>query len=210
MATTGLALAPLARLAGAETEFWEQKDPAQWTPEEINRLLTKSPWAREVSGAMGAGRGESGDSGGHARIPLGQLGSIPLPRRLGRSAGPKRAGSIRWESAAPILAAAKTRLPPDFMGHYVIGVKGFPLPEDRLDDLKQFAVMTPKGRELAQAGIVHLAEGAEDLLLFGFEADILQITRRDHEVEFAVRIGSATLKASFRPKEMDYRGELAI
>ena len=208
MATAGLALARFGR--GAATEFWDQKDPAQWTTEEINRLLTRSPWAKEISAALGEGRGGPDAPGAPTNINLGQLGGVPLPRRMARGAAPKRTGNVRWESAAPILAAAKTRLPRDFTGHYVIGVKGFPIAEERLDDLKQFAILTPKGRELAQAGIVHLAEGTEDLLLFGFEADLLQITRRDHDVEFAARIASATLRVSFHPKEMDYRGELAI
>src|SRR5579884_1841990 len=34
--------------AWAKSEFWNQKDPSQWTAEEINQILTKSPWAKQV------------------------------------------------------------------------------------------------------------------------------------------------------------------
>lgn len=35
--------------------YWEAKAPADWTPEEINELLTNSPWAQNVTGT-GIGR----------------------------------------------------------------------------------------------------------------------------------------------------------
>ncbi len=46
----------LLLLAGAglawpgSSEFWDKKDPADWTPEEVDRLVHKSPWAKHVIG----------------------------------------------------------------------------------------------------------------------------------------------------------------
>jgi len=44
---TGAGLAGL-RLDAAATDFWNKKPPSQWTHEEIDRLITKSPWAKDV------------------------------------------------------------------------------------------------------------------------------------------------------------------
>src|SRR5689334_8576365 len=41
----GLAAAR-ARVGGAPKEFWNEKDPGQWTREEIEQLLNQSPWAK--------------------------------------------------------------------------------------------------------------------------------------------------------------------
>jgi hypothetical protein len=45
----GAGLTPWSRLFAASGEFWDKKDPAQWTPDEKDKMLTKSPWAKEVS-----------------------------------------------------------------------------------------------------------------------------------------------------------------
>jgi len=30
-------------------EFWEAKPPSEWTMDEIDRMLAKSPWAKDAS-----------------------------------------------------------------------------------------------------------------------------------------------------------------
>jgi len=59
-----LCLPPLMMAA----DFWQEKDPAQWTEKEITRLRTNSPWARDASVEFNMGRmGNSpgGPGGGH-------------------------------------------------------------------------------------------------------------------------------------------------
>ena len=60
-------------LAGARAwaapagEFWNSKDPSDWSDEEVRRLLTDSPWAKEVAAEFDfdtAGRGGAGERGG--------------------------------------------------------------------------------------------------------------------------------------------------
>jgi hypothetical protein len=139
----------------AASNFWERKPPEQWTPEEIDRLLTRSPWARAVSaeappGDTATGTGYPGGGGqttggqpypprtgtGAPRIGIGlpQIGGIPpiggrTPRRTGD--GGRRAitypATVRWESARPVLDALKDGLPGAFAGQYVISVSGVPL-----------------------------------------------------------------------------------
>ncbi|MEQ1949216.1 MAG: hypothetical protein ABL995_18630, partial [Bryobacteraceae bacterium] len=53
--------APLATMAlpilGASKEFWDTKSPSEWSSAEIDRMLTKSPWAKEVSASFDGGFG---------------------------------------------------------------------------------------------------------------------------------------------------------
>jgi hypothetical protein len=62
LAGAGLAA---SRLSGA-TEFWNKKPPSEWTSEEIDLLLTKSPWAKEVTTQY-----EPGEAGGYPNDPRG-------------------------------------------------------------------------------------------------------------------------------------------
>jgi len=43
------------QLSAAVVDFWNRKAPAEWSPEEIDRMLTKSPWAKEVNAQLAAG-----------------------------------------------------------------------------------------------------------------------------------------------------------
>src|ERR1035438_3326279 len=52
------------RLYAASSDFWNKKEPAEWSSEEIDRLVTKSPWARQVNASSAAMSRQSGGSGG--------------------------------------------------------------------------------------------------------------------------------------------------
>jgi len=192
----------------AAPEFWDTKDPKDWTAEEIDRLLNRSPWARQVTAASA-----SGVLGGVPRPGVGMGGGvgIGMGRRRGtptqRSASGK--ATVRWESAQPVRDAAKTPLPDGFKDHYAIGVYGLEAHGD-LDDLKQFATLEPKGRELAQAGIAQTQPGSPPGILFGFSRDLLDLSRDDREATFTSQFGQLVVKVKFNPQEMSYRGRLAL
>jgi len=65
--------------AWASGDFWNEKEPADWSQEEIKRLLTKSPWARQgnvsfggaAGGPGGGGRGRGGGGGGYGGGGMG-------------------------------------------------------------------------------------------------------------------------------------------
>jgi hypothetical protein len=244
----GAGVVALGRLEASGSEFWNKKDPSEWTTDEIDRLITKSPWAKEVSAQYSDTRGGSSNGGsypggggggypgggmGGPRIGIGGVG-IGMPRggRGGnRGGGPGRnvstyKGTVRWESAQPILLATKTPLPEAFADHYVISVGGIPLlgrrrsagseddstssKDDRFDELKQSTTLQPKGRELAQAGVVQQATGSGSTYLFGFSKELLALSKDDKELDFSTRLGDLAVKAKFIVKEMDYRGKLAV
>jgi len=41
-----------ASLALASGEFWNDKKPSEWSEKEAKKLLTKSPWAKEVTAGL--------------------------------------------------------------------------------------------------------------------------------------------------------------
>jgi hypothetical protein len=144
-------------LYAGSSDFWNKKEPAEWSSEEIDKLVTKSPWAKEVnatSDAMNRNSGVSGGSdpgiggggggypGGGGGYPGGG-GGYPGGGGMGGGGmgggrgGGRRGGSgsmpvqykatVRWESAKPVLAALKTPLPESLAGAYVISVSGVPV-----------------------------------------------------------------------------------
>jgi hypothetical protein len=235
------------------SEFWDKKAPGDWSSEEIDKLTTKSPWAKEASarGAAPEGYGSQtgspngtgypgggGMGGPRIGIPgIGGIGGMGGGRRMGgnRGGGPGQQGgmlykgTVRWESAQPVLDALKTPLPDAFKDHYVIAVIGFPLPasprryqddqgdnptrrsqDDALDNLKQLTTLQPKGKELAEAGIVQQRSSSNSDLLFGFSKDSVTLTKADREVLFSTTLGRMVIRAKFDPKEMLYHGQLAV
>ena len=142
------------RLYAADSGFWNKKEPAEWSREEIDKLTTRSPWAKEVS-AFTSGRGDDeyspgGAGGGRAGgigvpgIGTGRAGGMGTPDwgtgmpgggmgggrgRGGRGGGIPMdfKGVVRWESAKPIQEALKTSLPQSLANAYVISVSGIPI-----------------------------------------------------------------------------------
>ncbi len=69
------------RLNAAPTDFWNKKPPSQWTHEEIERLITKSPWAKDVKAQYAAGQSSAtGDGNGNGgNYPGGGQGGGNYP-----------------------------------------------------------------------------------------------------------------------------------
>jgi hypothetical protein len=235
------------RLSAAVVDFWNKKAPGEWSSEEIDRLLTKSPWAKEVNAQYAAGAGESRGNPGSGRnggggIGIPGVGNIGMGGRGrnrggqgpdgGRGGSSGYQGTVRWESAAPILAALKAPLPDGFEGRYVISVNGFPampgrsqtrtgedetpdssrrLREEELENLKSLSSLQAKGKELVQAGVVQRQIATTgSIFLFGFSKELLPLDGDDKEVLFSTTLGNLAVKARFIPKEMLYHGQLAV
>lgn len=231
----GAGVAGFGRLYAFSSDFWNKKDPGEWSSEEINQLTFKSPWAKEVNtssatqGQRGGG-GYGGGGGGGGGIPsIGGMGGGR--RRQGGDGVPTQAykGTVRWESAKPILDALKTPLPEAFSNHYVISVSGLPLNEfgrrnsqsqdqdsgrstqEMLDHLKGFTFLQPKDKRDVQPGVVQQAPSAGyGTILFGFSKEVITLKPEDKEVAFTSEFGRLPIKAKFNLKEMMYHDELAL
>lgn len=75
-----LGLSAIPAWAFAAKEFWETKPSSEWSSEEVDRMLTKSPWAKEAvvsynRGPRGFGDGDGGGIGGGG-IGGGGIGGI--------------------------------------------------------------------------------------------------------------------------------------
>src|SRR5579871_4007648 len=144
MFASGAAAQSWFRLYAANSDFWNKKEPAEWSSEEIDKLVSKSPWAKEVSaqsaalsrpygsGGAGGGMGDPGIGGGGGGYPgaggMGGRGGYGGGRRGGNGQMPvSYRATVRWESAKPIQAALKTPLPEEFANAYVISVSGVPV-----------------------------------------------------------------------------------
>jgi hypothetical protein len=251
--------AGFSRLYAANPDFWNKKDPSDWSRDEIDQLTSKSPWAKEVTANIPEPRGDYGGQngggpnsgqGGPGGSPGGvwgggpRIGGIPgmgIPGIGGGGMGGGRRGggqqpvqtyrgTVRWESAKPIMEALKTPLPDAFADRYVISVSGIPLPNSRrgsrddddndsnsdstrdiLDRLKSLSSLEPKGKVEAQAGVVQQQSTAGlGSILFGFSKDILSLKPEDKEVTFSTQFGRVEIRTKFNLKEMMYRGDLAL
>jgi hypothetical protein len=189
-------------------DFWETKDPSTWTDEEILSLTSKSPWARL---AVAEYKGADDPVGGV--IPGGKSGR---PQSTGQTIG------VRWESAQPMLDALKTRIPPEFDGHYVIGVTNLPIagirpsgrategaaPDDVLERIQNGATLEVKGKATVESGVARRMRGGEVLL--GFAKDSLPLAATDREIIFGLTMERFSIKTKFDGKDMVYRGKLAV
>jgi hypothetical protein len=213
------------RLFAYGSDPWEKKDPSDWTHEDVEKLTSKSPWAKEVSASTPSTGGMGGMGGGGMGGGMGRRGGMGRPGAGGQS----YKGIVLWESAKPIVLAKKTEIPKEFANHYVISVSGIPLnggrsrqyqtqgedssqsSQDTLDRLKQVTFLEPKGRRDAQPGVVQQpVTGAYGSVWFGFDRDFLNLKAEDKEASFTTQFGQMTIKAKFNLKDMMFKGELAV
>ena len=196
------------------TDFWNKRQPDDWTEDEIQQLITDSPWAKPV---LAENRAYSPQS------PLGGDG------RQGRISGDSRRntnpdataakfpGYVRWLSAKPLIIAMKLKLPPDFEGHYVIGVSGMPVISghsqgdsgDSFDALKEVTQLEVRGQQPAQPGIIQQDPSDTSTVLIGFLHQFLDLSTAK-VAEFKTTNGPFEIKAKFDLKQMKYKGELAV
>jgi hypothetical protein len=258
LAVAGAALLPWNVLeATLYSDFWNKKEPSKWSQDEIDKLLTKSPWAREVTasyapgerpnnGGQGGGQGGGQQGGGYPggypgggmpRIGIGGRNRGGMGGGRGRGQGQESnlstyKGTVRWESAQPILDALKTPLPDAFANHYVISVVDFPLltqnrrqsqdddaasvgttpPDDKktMDDLKQATTLQPKDKDRVEPDIVQRQSGSGSVFLFGFARSSFDFGKNDHEVDFHTHLGRLVIRAKFDPRDMTYHKKLAV
>jgi hypothetical protein len=228
---TALALFPLS-LAAAPGEFWSDKPPAEWSEKDIRRLLTKSPWAKEVDpdfnmGEMGGAPGMGGPPPGGA--PMGPPpGGAPMggPPGGGMGGPPQFKIVVRWESALPVREASKKSLPAEAEGHYVLSISGMPAMGDRpgpggggappadfreqmLARMKGATLLQPKGRNPLQPDNI-LPPDKDGAMLVLFPIGAEPIKASDKEVVFQTKMGPLDLSAKFVLKDMLYRGQLAL
>jgi hypothetical protein len=128
---------------------------------------------------------------------------------------------VRWESAQPILDALKMRIPPEFDGHYVIGVTNLPIAgirpsgraEEAADDVfervQNGATLEVKGKSIVESGVARRTWGGGGILP-GFAKDVQSLAATDREIIFGLTMEKFSIKTKFDGKDMVYRRKLAV
>ena len=174
------------RLYAGDAEFWNKKDPSEWTVAEMDKLKTKSPWAKQMTVSAqasgtgyggGGGMGDPGIGGGRGMGYPGMGGGMGRGRGRARGMPMQYQTVVRWMSAKPLQAIYKKPLPESMADDYVISVSGIPLgsgrgrqygDEDRTDSndsradalerIKGLTYLEPKGKGPAQPGVVEASK----------------------------------------------------
>jgi len=114
-----LSVCGLGLLAGS-SEFWRDKGYTQWTSDEVDKMLSDSPWAQSSKASSqqqqspSRGMGRRGGGGGGMGIPgmggggMGRGGGGGYPSGGGQSM-PQVTATVRWQSALPVREALLRR-----------------------------------------------------------------------------------------------------
>jgi hypothetical protein len=143
----GLALAGVFSLWGAG-DFWRERTPDSWSESEIRQMVTASPWAKP------------------ATVRIGRDSGTGLPPIL-----------VRWESAAPVIAACSlggmqrplftcaskllylTGLGPKFDAlretYYIVSLSNYPKPPQTAGD-------PPEHSDAGNAGLAAMSRRIQD------------------------------------------------
>jgi hypothetical protein len=206
-------------------EFWNEKKPDDWTEDERQELLTRSPWAREAEvknnspAGIGAPRPTSGmnrrmGGGSTVRGTIPDASSAPQGRYT---------AVVRWDSAVPIREALHNQSKDDPAANYILCVSG-DLPmlgrrgndegeseyQQRLDMLKQYTKLQKKG-DFIYLNKIGYHDGPPSVAgtLFYFERNDL-IRLEDRQVTFVTKLGPLDVKAKFALHDMMYLGKLEL
>jgi hypothetical protein len=218
-----LAVAGLpAVVRAAGKPFWEERDPKDWTPAEVEEMLNRSPWAAAAHISFFAGGGEAvglprPDPFGNNRSPRvngrgGAKGTAPTDSNPGSFHA-----VARWESARPVWSAARSRND-DAGRFYIVALIG-DLPDlggagdDDAAARTQRSVMMRESTRLERKGespiyLDHVEPGkGGDFFYF---SRLEPIKAGNKEITFTTRMGPLEIKAKFSLKEMMYRGKLEL
>lgn len=141
-------IAPFARAA----DPWKQNKPGEWSVDDVKKLITRSPWSKEVSVSMGMGMGSGGGMGrGGGRKGGGGGGGMPgggggmggpgggggggmedgpgggmggMGGGGGMNSMPEIKATVRWESSQVMYDATKRPKSAQSEKFYILTVSG--------------------------------------------------------------------------------------
>jgi len=222
----GLGLGGAAAASAWAKDFWNEKKPSDWTEDEIQQMLTKSPWARDAS---------IFDTAAHKGLSSAPRVGTVNRRRGGTSATPgsprPSEGSlaswnaiVRWDSALPVRDALRTQKTPDVEENYIIAlvgdIPGVGVPSDddapeerqqKLSVLKENTRLERKDDplELQRVKIAPRTPRSPAGTWFYFSR-VFPLTLEDKQVTFVTKVGPLEVKCKFTLRDMIYRGALEL
>jgi hypothetical protein len=215
-----LPFASVPLLAAPANAFWNEKKPEDWTADEVQEMLTKSPWAKEAAVNVFGGAGGSLLNRNGAMNRSGNVSSSGRQRAntnqttQGDAPDLRYKAIVRWESALPIREALKSKPTEGLADFYILAVVGDLTLADpdadeaqreaRLDMMKQSTRLDKRGGAISLAN-VELVKKVGTLFYFS-RADPI----KDGQATFSTKMGPVEVKCKFTVKEMTYRGKLEL
>lgn len=220
----------LACAALVAADFWEDEEFTRWSDRDVQKMLTDSPWSKQVNIVMGGLREEetsrfTGDGvnfgGGGGRRGGGDGGFSGIRRTR---------VSVVWINALPVRQAMVRNLigrngsiPPEgeqFLSEedpfYTVAVVGLPPAFEVLGQMiEEVLAETMLKRDdkdpIEPIDIGFLREGDQSIrVMFMFPRND-PITLDDREVEFSTKLGSITeINRKFRLRDMQIDGRLLL
>jgi hypothetical protein len=169
-------------------EFWEKKQYLTWTSEEITRLTTNSPWAKEVRAPVG---------GQEVKLMITWLTAMPI----------KEAVLKERMDAGGVLADSAKEIMEDKEDYYAIGVTG--IPKDLARQLSEAWLKIPGKPDIQPSkGDFQDRGRTVDLMILFARAN--PITLADKEVEVVLKISGNDIAKKFPLNEMVFNGKLEL
>jgi hypothetical protein len=220
--SSAMALFPLAGLAAKP---WMDKKPLEWSPSDIDTILNRSAWTREVSpeftpDAIDTGGGKTGRKATAAE-GLADKRILTGFKIL-----------VRWESGLPVRLARRNAAANSDVDHYIVSMSRVPIAllaalspggqarQEGKDGLNtaDIAARTAQFSSILRDGLDPIPADRADWLASDFESRIVisfskgrqPIELPEREVTFVSRIGDLIVRAPFFLKGMVYRGKLEL
>lgn len=209
-------------------DFWVEKDFTTWSDKEVEKMMTDSPWAKQVriivSGGLAEGEGPQ-------LIPQGTGVTGGQPSRATQFDRIQRAEvTVTWASSVPIKQATVRQMigldaPMSAAGQqvldrpepaYVVIVTDLPTAFSWLagtgDVLKSETALLRKGKAPIAPVDVRLFNSAQtqSLTLVMQFPRTDPITLDDKDVEVVTKLGVDEIKKKFKLSDMVFAGELAL
>jgi hypothetical protein len=195
-------------------EFWNEKNPSDWTAEEVDLMLNKSPWARVATiSYYGGQNGPLSNSlpGSHSRSSK-NASSGTSPSAVSPA---DWKAIIRWQSALPVRQALKLDPSPDAENFYILNMVGdvpsIGATPDGFETLKQVTKLEHKGDEILLSRVAVAPKDNFSLAgtLFYFSRG-LALRPKDKQATFSTKLGPIDVKCKFTLGEMMYHGNLEL
>ena len=183
-------------------DFWEEKDFTTWSAQEVQEMLTDSPWAKQVRLLVGGRR----DAAEPTQVTFTWTSALPIKQALVRQAVGLD-GPISPESQQTL-----TRFEP----FYAVTLSGLPptlrwLATTRTD-LKAESMLVRKGKAPIAPKSVRLFQDTQSRLIrivFLFpKTDV--ITVDDLDVEVITKLGNTEVRTTFTLADMVFADQLAL
>ena len=230
----------LCAVALLASDFWKTKDYTQWSSEEVTKVLTDSPWAKEITVTSGQQGQQQRRGGGRRGGGMGGGGGYPGGGG-GQGGGIHEQVVLRWDSALAIQHALlrQGHHPPSSddtskdaskpavdinQKYYVVSVLGLSMPSRRGDsdsDSDRQSNDDLRSRFLDAATLVpksKIAIQAEDVQFEGRNGSIAMrflFPRTfpidgEKEIVFQFQSQGVKFEHKFKLTDMQYQGKLAI